>query len=249
MKLFKIASLTLALMAVTACSTEETESEYIKTEGIWADIKIESDGTRSRVVTELNVGGSNGTNVSLSNEDKLVATANGQSKTLQRDTDFLDIDYQEYFDITSDNSVFKISLNRKKETDASDSHVELPLNFDIHTPSNSDNFGVNQIITLHWDSLSADKSIELNLHSDCTANDGTTISAYETLDTPDDGLYAINLSVLNMFKNNSLDKSKNCDLDLKLTRKNHGEIDARFHNGSRITASQIRKVKDLNINI
>ncbi|SFD60761.1 hypothetical protein [Pseudoalteromonas denitrificans] len=249
MTLFKYSIAALSLLAVTACSTEETESKNIKTTAIWVDMKIESNGSRSRVVAELNVGGINGTNVSLSSGDEIITSVFGQSKTLKKDTDLLDIDYQGYFDITSDNSLFNIALKRKNETDALQSEVELPLNFSIHSPVKKDHFSVNQNVVVSWDGLSATKSIDLDLTSTCVDKSNNSVSSTHSQKVTDDGSHVLALSSLEMFKNKELNKNKNCNFKIELKRKNIGKIDSAFKSGSSITASQIRNVKDISINI
>lgn len=185
MSFFKLFSITVFVLTILACSTEDTESDYIKTQGMWARIKINSNGVRTRIVAELNVGGSNGSNISLSKEDKLTATVGGLTKLLKKDIDFLDIDYQTYFDITADDTLFNIALLRVKETDADQSEVKLPENFNIYSPQSAQSYTVNNDISLDWDHLSSHKKITLLLINTCTNNQGNQTALSETFQISD----------------------------------------------------------------
>ncbi|USE72011.1 hypothetical protein CTT31_23385 [Pseudoalteromonas maricaloris] len=129
---------------LTAC-TSETESNLLKTNAISADISINSNGERARIVAELNVGDSFGSNVNLSEGDTLRAIVNGQTIQLIKDTDILDIDYEGRSSVVTGNSLYTIQLNRKKEENASAS-VELPLGFLILTPKQRKLFDMMKIL-------------------------------------------------------------------------------------------------------
>ena len=249
MHLIKLSIITIGTLTLLACSDEQTESSYIQTEGIWANIKVQSDGVQSRVVTELNVSGSSGNNVVLSPQDTLVVTAGGQTKILQKDLDFFDVDYQGYFEVTAGDSLFTIALNRQKQTDAAHSTVALPASFTIHSPLNTDVFKLNQNIGIDWDASAANQLIALDLASSCTNNTGGTITQPIRLNIADDGQYTVLLSELAMFKNLEVDLSKNCTFNISLTRENQGEIDPNLKNNSHIKATQYRRVRDIVIDI
>jgi hypothetical protein len=87
MPYLRLLSISVFGVTVLACSTEDTKSDFIKTQEMWASIKIESNGERSRIVAELNASGSNGSNgsnISLSKEDTFTATVGQQSKILKK---------------------------------------------------------------------------------------------------------------------------------------------------------------------
>ena len=66
-------TLALSVLALSVgCSTETVESENINTQAIWAGIDIVSeDGLSFDINVEFNVGGRNGTNLSLSSGDSV----------------------------------------------------------------------------------------------------------------------------------------------------------------------------------
>jgi hypothetical protein len=248
MNLLKLSGVAMGLLALVACSSEETDSSFIKTEGIWANIKIESDGQRSRVVTELNVSGATGTNVVLGSQDSLSVTAQGQTKTLLKDTDFLDIDYQEYIDVTADDSLFTIALHRQVETDATQSTVTLPTNFEIHGPLSSDVFHLNEYIQVDWDGISIDEQIQLTVSSNCKDINGSDILQVVSFSVADNSQYDILPSELEMFKNASVDLTKDCTINITLTRTKEGQADSHFKSGSKIYATQYRRIEGIRIN-
>lgn len=65
----------------------------------------------------------------------------------------------------------------------------------------------------------------------------------------DDGNHLINLSELNMFQDNTLDKNIDCLLSIKLIRETQGQVDPTFSKGSKITAQQTREIKGITIDI
>lgn len=247
MKLVKLSCITAALALLSACSSEQTSSAVVRTEGIWASMKVESDGNKSRVVAELNVSSASGNNLVLSSQDTLTATAGGVSKTLLKDTDILDIDYQEYLDVTADDTEFTIALLRQNDSDAPDSKVTLPPNFSIHGPLSSDVFTRNQTIAVDWDGLGEGKTANLNISSVCKTTTGSDILQATNMSIDDDGQYDINLGELDMFKNTEVDYSKDCTLNLTIRRESIGQVDSMFVSGSKIEAAQYRRVESIRI--
>lgn len=124
---------TTALILLLCACTSETESNLIKTKGIWAGFELVSDGNRTRVNAELNAGDANGSNIVLSDSDSLQAVVNNTAIVLTKDTDFLDVDYQAYINATDDNQQFDIKFKRDDGINAN-SGVELPLNFYYFNP-------------------------------------------------------------------------------------------------------------------
>jgi len=246
MPYLRLLSISVFGVTVLACSTEDTKSDFIKTQEMWASIKIESNGERSRIVAELNVSGSN---ISLSKEDTFTATIGQHSKILKKYIGLLEIDYHTFSNITADNTLFNVALLRIKDTDADKSNVKLPANFNIYSPQHAQLYRLNSQIPLNWEDLSENKKIKLTLINSCKNNQGDEVGFSESFDIADDGKYQILLDDLSIFKSETLDRNIDCLLSITLIRENLGTIDPIFKTGSKILAHQIRVVKGITIDI
>lgn len=251
MKRFALTPTAIALAALTlsACSTQTTDSDVIQTDTIWANIKIASDGERSRISTELNVSGPGGNNLNLTAGDKLIVRAGGISTELIKDFDFLDIDYQGYVYVTASDALFTIALERPNDQDAQNSKVNLPAAFDIHSPIENQLYQANETIDIHWDGLQANKTIFLELASKCQTLTGSDVIQIVNFTIDDDGQHVINPNELEMFQNSNINKSKRCEMEIFLQRKNFGTTDPLFQSSSKISATQYRKVENVRIDL
>ncbi|PAJ74490.1 hypothetical protein CJF42_10290 [Pseudoalteromonas sp. NBT06-2] len=232
----------LIAISLIAC-TSDTESDLIKTEGLWAGIKVESNGSRTRVNTEFNVGGSSGTNVILTSNDNVMATANGITKELEKDFDLLDVDYQGYFDITAGNTEFTIELKRNKNENAS-ATVALPVSFSILSPQKGNDIFFNKAFNVHVDGTDSSSESSYNLVAKCKTKSGGNLTLLEGADFKQEGDYIFNLSDFVIFDHGDLDKSKSCIVSIEITREKTGTM-SNFHSKSIVTSAQIRKVTDL----
>ncbi|MEJ6476244.1 hypothetical protein [Pseudoalteromonas piscicida] len=241
MKVKHIYSLTvlICVLSATGCSTESTTSDVVKTEGIWADIRLTSDGDRSRVVTEFNVNRSTGANIVLSDNDKVQATVGNETKVLEMDEDFFDIDYQGYFSQTSQGIEFKLELMRDKENETLTSVVNLPSKVTLYAPVTS-TFKLQEQILIEWKAASEPNTIlELDFSSTCTSNTNDPFSfGYNVKLDDSKGQYNLELSDVAWFEDETIDKSKPCKSYVTLSRKRNGTIDSRFKSGSTIYAIQ-----------
>lgn len=235
---------TTALILLCAC-TSETESNLIKTKGIWAGFELVSDGNRTRVNAELNAGDANGSNIVLSDSDSLQAVVNNTAIVLTKDTDFLDVDYQAYINATDDNQQFDIKFKRDDGINAN-SGVELPLNFIILTPSNNQTFSINSPLTVQLDGTDPNSTSQVELSSSCTNNNNETLlqSMLFALGT---SRLEIDLQSLDMFSSSQVDQSKTCSLTVSVKRERVGSISGEFANQSYIKAQQSRAIKNMTL--
>ena len=199
---------TTALILLLCACTSETESNLVKTKGIWAGFELASDGNRTLVNAELNAGDANGSNIILSDSDSLQAVVNNTAIVLTKDTDFLDVDYQAYINATDDNQQFDIKFKRDDGINAN-SGVELPLNFIILTPSNNQTFSINSPLTVQLDGTDPNSTSQVELSSSCTNNINETLlqSMLFALST---SRLEIDLQSLDMFSSSQVDQSKTC---------------------------------------
>ncbi|QCU73799.1 hypothetical protein [Pseudoalteromonas distincta] len=236
---------TIALILLLCACTSETESNLIKTKGIWAGFELVSDGNRTRVNAELNAGDANGSNIVLSDSDSLQALVNNTAIVLTKDTDFLDVDYQAYINATDDNQQFDIKFKRDDGINAN-SGVELPLNFIILTPSNNQTFSINSPLTVQLDGTDPNSTSQVELSSSCTNNNNETLlqSMLFALGT---SRLEIDLQSLDMFSSSQVDQSKTCSLTVSVKRERLGSISGEFANQSYIKAQQSRAIKNMTL--
>lgn len=240
----KCITTTALILSLCAC-TSETESNLIKTKGIWAGFELVSDGNRTRVNAELNAGDANGSNIVLSDSDSLQAVVNNTAIVLTKDTDFLDVDYQAYINATDDNQQFDIKFKRDDGINAN-SGVELPLNFIILTPSNNQTFSINSPLTVQLDGTDPNSTSQVELSSSCTNNNNETLlqSMLFALGT---SRLEIDLQSLDMFSSSQVDQSKTCSLTVSVKRERLGSISGEFANQSYIKAQQSRAIKNMTL--
>ena len=240
----KCITTTALILSLCAC-TSETESNLIKTKGIWAGFELVSDGNRTRVNAELNAGDANGSNIVLSDSDSIQAVVNNTAIVLTKDTDFLDVDYQAYINATDDNQQFDIKFKRDDGINAN-SGVELPLNFIILTPSNNQTFSINSPLTVQLDGTVPNSTSQVELSSSCTNNNNETLlqSMLFALGT---SRLEIDLQSLDMFSSSQVDQSKTCSLTVSVKRERLGSISGEFANQSYIKAQQSRAIKNMTL--
>lgn len=240
----KCITTTALILSLCAC-TSETESNLVKTKGIWAGFELVSDGNRTRVNAELNAGDANGSNIVLSDSDSLQAVVNNTAIELTKDTDFLDVDYQAYINATDDNQQFDIKFKRDDGINAN-SGVELPLNFIILTPSNNQTFSINSPLTVQLDGTDPNSTSQVELSSGCTNNNNETLlqSMLFALST---SRLEIDLQSLDMFSSSQVDQSKTCSLTVSVKRERLGSISGEFANQSYIKAQQSRAIKNMTL--
>ena len=236
---------TTALILLLCACTSETESNLVKTKGIWAGFELISDGNRTLVNAELNAGDANGSNIILSDSDSLQAVVNNTAIVLTKDTDFLDVDYQAYINATDDNQQFDIKFKRDDGINAN-SGVELPLNFIILTPSNNQTFSINSPLTVQLDGTDPNSTSQVELSSSCTNNNNETLlqSMLFALST---SRLEIDLQSLDMFSSSQVDQSKTCSLTVSVKRERLGSISGEFANQSYIKAQQSRAIKNMTL--
>ncbi|MBH0039808.1 hypothetical protein [Pseudoalteromonas sp. SWN166] len=240
----KCITTTALIFALCAC-TSETESDLVKTKGIWAGFELVSDGNRTRVNAELNAGDANGSNIVLSESDSLRAVVNNTAIVLTKDTDFLDVDYQAYINATDDNQQFDILFIRDDGINANSS-AELPLNFIILTPSNDQNFGINSTLTVLLDGTDPNSTSQVELSSSCTTNNNETL-LQSTFFALNSSRLEINLQSLDMFNSSQVNKNKACNLTINIKRDRFGSISGEYANQSYIKAQQTRAIKNMTL--
>ncbi|TMO82790.1 hypothetical protein [Pseudoalteromonas spongiae] len=246
MKKTGITILALGILA-TGC-TSDTDSDLLKTKAIQAEILVSSNGERTKVNAELNSGNSFGSNVRLSNGDKIYAEVHNKRIQLEEDTDILDIDYEGRFSGSEESAEFKVELIRSSAQNAS-STVELPLNFKILAPNSNSEIRYNQSVNVLLDGVDVGSKNEFILNYICDNNNGGTTSGSASRQFENKSSFTLNLHTLKLLENVNLSSVKNCELDVIINRYKVGQISSELADSSQIRAEQTRKIENITFKI
>ena len=239
--------ITAIAAAVAGCSSS-TPSNLVKTEAIWAEMKIEADGKDAKVGVELNISGRFGNNVILVGEDRLEVSAAGQTKKLTKDTDFLDVDYETSLNVSQSNTLFTISLYRD-DNEVRRSSVELPMEFDLLSPRAIDRLRADSTFNVQIDGSDSASQTSVHMYANCKNITGGTVSNHmeETFNNITSRSYTVNQ--LPIFNDSLIDKRQKCTMDIKVIRTRNGSVASGFAGGSSLKASQHRTVKDIEVRL
>lgn len=221
----RFAVLPFAILAL-AC-TESVESTDVRTTGIYPVIEVVATGNgNSKVTVELKVGGDDSnTFLDLTGDDKLEATADGETKTLDQSGD----SYSASFAVDAEGTEFTIAFLRGEDDEsAPESTVVMPAPFEL-TLGASEASRADDALEYTWEPA-GDGDMDWQLDGDCVKPD---------LDgsTPDDGANELAAGEIETFDS---DKDKSCTVELELARAQGGDIDPAFTEGGRIVAKHVR---------
>jgi hypothetical protein len=224
-------ALPLTSLWLSGCSV--VNSTDVKTSSISANITATAKGNgKTTIDASFYVGsGFNGTKIEIKSPDKLVAYAGGDSKSMKKKSDVLNnVSYQATFNNDSVNTTFRVAFNRRNDTSAPTSTVQLPDPFTASLSSSSVKYGDE--VTVKWDPASNGK-MSIEAESDCG---GTQYSYSET--TKDDGSTQFNANKLI-----SSDKDfSSCTVKISLARSKKGSLDSNYGKGGSIYAKQVRNL-------
>lgn len=241
-------SMLICVVWCSGCSTESTDSENVNTPGIFARMNVDALSTgSSKVTVELNVGGSNGTNISLTANERLEATNAGVTKVLNRDTDLFDIDYEVGFDDYDATSPFQVTLFRANGEIIDGSSIFLPPVFDISAPESGQSFSAAGALPIMWAPADAGRAIDLTVTTRCTTTDGSTRIAANSFSVTDDGFENFSLSQLRAVTDGTIDRTRNCEFRIALERSRSGNVDPEFGAGGSMRSRQVRSVDDMTL--
>ncbi|WP_105169855.1 hypothetical protein [Pseudoalteromonas sp. T1lg23B] len=252
MRHFKLTGIAICCLLATACSTETTDSSDVKTEAIWSDIYVTTNGNDSRVIAELNVSSRNGNNLNLVQGDKLFVTANNTSKDMEKDVDFFDIDYRATFPFYAEDTQYEIKLYRAEEKVTLKSTVTLPQAIDILAPQTEQTFPVDEILDLRWIKASSpadNETLKITISSKCKNGNEEISSTHILSDVEDDGKKSIDFEALELFKNEKLNNRFDCSVNFEFERRRYGSTDSRYAAGSRTYAISHNTLDNINITL
>lgn len=233
--------LCIVFIAGAICACSNTASENVTTEGIRADIDVFSDGAgRTLVDVQLEVG-SNGignTSLELSPGDSLTVMANGIQKTMTEDSSILgEFSYDAGFDFDDGGTLFTVSFVRNNGMSAPNSNVVLPDGFIVQSPTSNDVFGQADTIPIVWSPSGTPIVPTVNVSLSCFLNSAVMITDTSAATvTADTGV--ANLPVAAVIPIGSLDTSRLCEGEVRLSRWQRGNLDPNYGEGGDITAQQ-----------
>ncbi len=236
------------LLAVGGCgSTEDTDSTNVTNQGLYAKfVATEEDTGNTRLVAEINVGGKNGTNVELVDGEYIDVSVNGITRELERDVDFLDIDYQLYIDVGTDEAEFVFNLYRNDQSDILNSRLTLAAGFDITLPERNDTLFSSVPTVITWTPDDPDHSIKVLTTLTCVSLGGGQVIDSEETTISDDGYFEILFD--NRLENmQGVNRDENCEVDFRFTRQRSGSLSDGFGEGGSMKSYRIRTLKNLTL--
>ena len=235
----------LSITAGTLVGCAEVDSEQIRTSGFFVNADVTAAGDVANIQVRLRTGDDfDSDTIVLTSGDQLSANLTGQTIELPR----LNAAYSGTFNPAAGGDELTLSLARPNDTDAPNSRVTLPLDFDISAPAFSTSFAAGDSITVVWSPGDRGSTMTLSYSADCTLIEGSNSfhggRVGRTFNNiPDTGTHTVAVNaILNAFNDQEeLVRGIPCPLEITLTRERSGSLDPAFQNGS-IDASRTKTV-------
>lgn len=233
----KIAQATISLFTIVLAASavgcaEDVDSEAVRTEGMWVDMDaVSEDGEETHFDVRIRVGGSNGTFVELTGDDRLVATGvtddDDSTVVLDHDSSGDRHWYNGTIPFADEGAEMNVDFQRGDgNTSAPDSTVSMPAPFEMDIEADSVERG--QEFTVTWDNTFGD-SMNYEISGDCIDTvDGQTDDDMEFV-VPGDALEV-----------DLLDEGESCQVTVELSRVLDGDLDPAFGEGGSIQGIQRR---------
>jgi hypothetical protein len=205
----------VGLSALGCSSKETTSSSNIKTGGIAAliDVYADTDDTATVHVALKIAGSSSNAYVLLEGSDKLIATADGETKTLTaRDAGI----YEANFSGVGADTEISVTLERPDDITASGNSGTLPAPFTLDDPTPKLS-RKDDDLTVTWAPADTGDPVRAVFDGSCIFNFDDDIS--------DTGSYAVPKGTL---MSTGGDKPKTCDITLNMSRSRTGTADSKF---------------------
>lgn len=227
----------LPLLALIAC--ESVDSEAIRTDAMYADITVETDGAGTATVgTTLRVGGpTSNTFVELAGGDALRVKAGEQAADLTEQSFWEMHSYSADLPIDAEDTEYVIAFERSIDTSAPESMVSMPAPFDLiapEAPEGGDTFSRDaDPITITWEPAEGGDDMIVEVESDCTVHETFALQG-------DPGTFTIEPGDL-MTWDSMADTT--CSAEIHVLRSRAGQLDAAYGEGGTIRAIQRRIVE------
>ncbi len=231
-----LALLALGLSVLAGCS--QVDSDAIRTSGMYADLKIEADGSGGSVASaSLTVGGASSvTFINLSGGDSLVTLVGGNRYAMVRHEVLGVISYRAFPPVNAANAAFRISLLRDGDADAPNSEVTLPAPFAITAPLSGSAFSrATQALTVTWSGSGATDPLTWQISGDCiVGQSGNQASDVGTLLIPAGAIQP-----------RTGQGANSCTAEIRFFRTRSGTVDPAYGEGGELHARQTRAVSIL----
>lgn len=211
MKKFILLSL-LSVLVTMGCSV--TESENVKTSGIWAHYVIEENEVGSLTAwAVLRVGGSTGTIIDLSGGEHMECNGDIMNEWIEPITNYHwsrvmpNEDPQRLYDFTF------VRTDEEVTTQVDLPYPPIITDIEPALMANGDGF------TVTWDASYAEDFVSIQFSGDC-------IETAVDYDVPDDGEYVFTDLVVN-----PAFIGTECELDVWVTREIEGDVNPAFQGG------------------
>jgi hypothetical protein len=219
---------------------EAVDSQDVLTSGVYADLDVTASGTGLSVVQAvLRVGGKySNAYLSLSGDDTLTATVDGETRTLYEVSLG---EYREYatdFQTDAADTAFQISFDRTVDPGAPDSQLSLPAPFELTGPADGSTFSRNSDdLLVEWSESGSSDSMRWEATGDCIDYASGNIDG-------DEGVQSLEAGTLeSSWSDDEADEAGSCTVTLTLWRSRSGTVDNGFGEGGEARAHQVRTIE------
>lgn len=245
MKPMKPAFIGLAALTLVACGGGSVDSSDLKTEGIHATIRINAYEDTTYVDCRLTAGGPNGSDVELSEGDRLTARAYGETKTLEREPQLFGA-YDSYiteFDHNIAGETLFIRLVRAKDPDATNTYVTIPARVEVFSPATMENnlAAIDEDFTIQWSqNFQGDVDIDTLISCPTVGVNSENYIGSSSTTMADTGEFTVNFySLVDADARDTLDTSVDCEGSVHIQRQVEGVLDSNYDGGNiKLTQSQ-----------
>lgn len=165
-----MAALIFIIVNITACNSKD--SETVVTEDIFMTVFIDVDESENaRIRISLKENNALGAPLVLTGEDSIILEFNDEEIPLNKDTDFLDIDYEGSVDTQGQEGAFILRFMRSDEITVEEV-ATLGKGFDITGPSSGSTFSEEDaLVEVTWSNTQQQVDMELHGTLACTTID------------------------------------------------------------------------------
>ena len=230
-----------------ACSTESIDG--VETEDVVFYGSVYTDNTET-VQAVVSLGDVNHSSVdySLPSGDTLVACVDSGCKQMREsDIGFLfpgGPHYSATLPFLADKE-YTLSLSRKSNSNAPDSKVILPDDFEILQPISDSEFFDGEFIPIRWSPNGAEFLVTVVNELDCLLADGTRSNHFGDIETIRDGAGYYESSISDNLRSTLNFEDSNvqsCVINIEVSHEHYGRADPTYARGS-ISAQIIRNIQ------
>lgn len=227
--------LALCLLPLSMACTS-VNSKDLLTAGMSADMHVIADGSGSTSATAvLHVDNNCCDFVDLQGNDRLVASAGGQSQTMAKDTFVGTVSYDASFNgQDAEGAQYTIALSRTSDKGAPNSNATLPKPFGVSAPAANASASRAHDLVVSWSPSGTSDKMSWRA-------DGSCIGIATGDIVGDSGNYTIPAGTLKSA--NPKQSTASCSITITVLRTRSGQLDPNFGYGGTIWAAQQRQVQ------